>query len=463
MSGSVELEKFIDELIEQSVKKGYVPQIFIDMRRQHGTVEAIKRLVTSKNIQEGLKRLGELDLLDLSVEAAVLRFPEEFTPEEQEAAKWRLGQVKKDFDFQAEEAPQTIEDYFSRAFKRYTQGNYEGAISDYTEGLHHQPNNIYAWLNRGNAYAGKGEYDEAITDYSRAIHIKPNFAAAWSSRGEAWYRKGEYDKAIDDLDVALRLSPNLGDAWRVRGDAWRRSGKYDEAVNDYNRALRFFPGNEEIKQNLNVALSLQASKTEREEVIENLKLEYNKNLQERLDKSVGKILEDETEFRSAYEANKAASFKLRLLAVGILLFIASVWGCLFLGLYNFDTQTELQAPNLSVFFSWVPILATFTTPLLLLIWLLLRWGYEAKTLSYAFQWKVTLEERILLYFRNDIETLKDMQKFFVTHWTEKSPLEVMLTIGGKRKHGGEAPVDALSGKLEELLSNLKSKVDKGGS
>lgn len=105
-----------------------------------------------------------------------------------------------------------------------------------------------------------------------------------------------------------------------------------------------------------------------------------------------------------------------------------------------------------------PIFTALTIPFFLLIWLLLRWGYETKTISYAFQRKAVLEERILLYFNNDSEKLKDMQELFVAHWMEKSPLEVMLAIAGKRKHGGEAPMDALSGKLEEIL---KTRVGKG--
>ena len=462
MSGSVELEKFIDELIRRSIEQGYTPQTFVDMRHRHGTVEAIKRLVTSRKINDGLRRLGELGLLELSVEAAVLKFPEEFTREEQESARWRLEQVKKSFNLR-KEPPQTAEDYFNRAFKSYMEGNYDGAIEDYTEGLHLQPNDVYTWLNRGNAWARKGEYDKAIADYSRAIHLKSDFAAVWSSRGDAWYRKGEYDKAIDDLDETLRLSPNSTNAWRIRGNAWKKKGEYDKAVADYKKALHFFPEDEEIKQNLNVALALQASGSERGEMIEDLKLEYDKKLREEVDKSVGRILEDKTEFRSDYKTNKRASFRLRVLAVILLIGIACAWVCLFVIIYDFDTQKELQALDPDIFLSWAPILATLTAPFLLLVWLLLRWGYETKAISYAFQRKAILEERMLLYFRNDIERLKDMQKFFVTHWMEKSPLEVMLTLGGKRKYGGEAPVDALSGKLEELISILKIKAGKDGS
>lgn len=95
-----ELEEFIDELIERSREKGYIPKAFINMRHRYGTVKAIKRLVDSKEIQSGFKRLRELGLLYLSIEAAVMKFPDEFTIEEQESAKWRLEQVSYDLGLQ---------------------------------------------------------------------------------------------------------------------------------------------------------------------------------------------------------------------------------------------------------------------------------------------------------------------------------------------------------------------------
>ena len=93
MSGSVELEKFIDRLIEQAGTKGYVPKIFIDMRHSHGTVEAMKILVSSRKMHKGLRQLADIGLLELSIEAAVLKFPDEFTTEERAAAKWKLEQM----------------------------------------------------------------------------------------------------------------------------------------------------------------------------------------------------------------------------------------------------------------------------------------------------------------------------------------------------------------------------------
>jgi hypothetical protein len=39
------------------------------MRRQHGTIEAIERLVQSDDIQSGFKRLQQLNLLEWTIEA----------------------------------------------------------------------------------------------------------------------------------------------------------------------------------------------------------------------------------------------------------------------------------------------------------------------------------------------------------------------------------------------------------
>ena len=92
-----EFEDFIDELIKRSRKGGHIPMVFINMRRRYGTVEAIKRLVDSKDIHKGLRRLQKLGLLHLSLEAAVWKFSDKFTIEIKELARRKLEQVGYDF------------------------------------------------------------------------------------------------------------------------------------------------------------------------------------------------------------------------------------------------------------------------------------------------------------------------------------------------------------------------------
>jgi len=87
------LEAFIDRTIELAKARGYIPTIFIGMRRQYGTLEAIERLVQTGDIQSGFKRLAQLGLADWTIEAAVTKFTNEFSRHARECAEWRLEQL----------------------------------------------------------------------------------------------------------------------------------------------------------------------------------------------------------------------------------------------------------------------------------------------------------------------------------------------------------------------------------
>jgi len=90
---SAELEEFIDKSIELSRAKDYHPIIFMRMRERWGTKGAIERLVVSGEIQSGFRRLKEMDFTKWSIEAAVLKFPDEFSKPIHEAAEFRLNQA----------------------------------------------------------------------------------------------------------------------------------------------------------------------------------------------------------------------------------------------------------------------------------------------------------------------------------------------------------------------------------
>jgi hypothetical protein len=88
------LEAFVDECIRLSKERGYNPTIFVGMRHQHGTIDAIERLVQSGDMQSGFKRLKQLDLIDWTIESAVTKFPAEFSLNAKQCAEWRLAQIR---------------------------------------------------------------------------------------------------------------------------------------------------------------------------------------------------------------------------------------------------------------------------------------------------------------------------------------------------------------------------------
>ena len=105
---SAELEAFVDEGLKQFGARGYHPTVFVGMRHQYGTIVAIEKLVESGDVQSGFKRLQALGLIDWSMEAAVLKFPGEFTPAARQCAEWRLQQVKSRAKAKAEAAGEKL-------------------------------------------------------------------------------------------------------------------------------------------------------------------------------------------------------------------------------------------------------------------------------------------------------------------------------------------------------------------
>jgi hypothetical protein len=87
---SILLEAFIDETIKRAREKGYFPTIFVGMRQKLGTITAITKLVGSGDIQSGFRRLNKLGLSNWTIEAAVEKFPNEFSSDDLKCASFRL-------------------------------------------------------------------------------------------------------------------------------------------------------------------------------------------------------------------------------------------------------------------------------------------------------------------------------------------------------------------------------------
>ena len=75
---------------------GYYPHDFEGMLASASAARVAEKLVTSGELQTGLKRLAQMGRLDLSVESIMLEpeFESLFNKTLRDAAQWRLNQVK---------------------------------------------------------------------------------------------------------------------------------------------------------------------------------------------------------------------------------------------------------------------------------------------------------------------------------------------------------------------------------
>jgi tetratricopeptide (TPR) repeat protein len=107
------------------------------------------------------------------------------------------------------------------AYARYVRGqirvalqDFDGAIADYTEALHHDPDSDYRQTARGEALWLKGNVEAALADFEATLGKYKDEPDARAGRVRA--AKGDVTGARDDFEVALKNSHRW---WHRRAEA----------------------------------------------------------------------------------------------------------------------------------------------------------------------------------------------------------------------------------------------------
>jgi tetratricopeptide (TPR) repeat protein len=139
------------------------------------------------------------------------------------------------------QSPQTANDYFKRGNEYRNKGDYEKAITDYTEALRLDPQLAKAYANRAVAHFHLKEFEKAITDSTQAIRINPRYAEAYHNRGTAYFSSGNQNEALADINRAIKLNPRLAEAYFSRGMISNSRNDDGRAIADYTRAIKLDP------------------------------------------------------------------------------------------------------------------------------------------------------------------------------------------------------------------------------
>jgi len=111
-------------------------------------------------------------------------------------------------------------------------------LSQVTQHLNHDPQDVTRWIARGDCLMDGNEYAAAIEHYTQALDLQSDSTEALNGRARGWATTGDLRKAIDDCEESIIIKPTL-EALSIRGDAWLAMDNLDQAIEDFIAAKRF--------------------------------------------------------------------------------------------------------------------------------------------------------------------------------------------------------------------------------
>lgn len=104
------------------------------------------------------------------------------------------------------------------ANKRFEDGDYKGALTEYEAALRENPEHLHALRGKARSLLQLERYPEALEAFNAAIARAPEFGGSYANRGILFDRMGEYEKALADYEHALRLDASVaeGPGWLTR-------------------------------------------------------------------------------------------------------------------------------------------------------------------------------------------------------------------------------------------------------
>jgi putative GTP pyrophosphokinase len=160
----------------------------------------------------------------------------ERTPEKQEEETVNLSVPSPEGD--------TMDDLLVKALSEHNAGKYASAISLYTLILDmatQEHVQAIVRVHRGMAYFAEGEYEAALSDFTESIRLNPQNAKALYHRGVTLQVLEDYEAAREDLSRAVRLNPFQFNALFQRAQTYYHLGDYSRALDDCEKALLIDP------------------------------------------------------------------------------------------------------------------------------------------------------------------------------------------------------------------------------
>ena len=115
---------------------------------------------------------------------------------------------------------------------------YPEAIAAYNKAIAIDPDYLWAWNNRGEAYAELGKIEQAMVDFEKAIKLdRAKSYVPLNNLGKLFYQQQDYARAVEYYQEAIAIRDDYIPAFIGLGNAQKNLGRADEALAAYDRAI----------------------------------------------------------------------------------------------------------------------------------------------------------------------------------------------------------------------------------
>ena len=150
--------------------------------------------------------------------------------------------------------PRNVTLLYNRAMTLQMAGRLEAAVAGYNEGLDQESSRPDALNNRARALQTLGRLDLAERDYRRLLVNEPGYAIGWNNLGMTRRDLGRLPGAKDALQRARATDPCYAEALNNLGVVLWASGEEEAALTAYRAAITHGP--ELVDADLNLASAL---------------------------------------------------------------------------------------------------------------------------------------------------------------------------------------------------------------
>lgn len=135
---------------------------------------------------------------------------------------------------------------FNEGIKKYTSGNYQGAIADFSKVIEQEPKNSAAYVNRSAAKSMLNDHEGSLADAEKALEITPvsnktTRSAAFVRKAVVFLNQQRFNESIKQSDLAIQANPKSDEAYVNRAIAYGLINSQVAAIQDLDRAININP------------------------------------------------------------------------------------------------------------------------------------------------------------------------------------------------------------------------------